>query len=114
MEQVISAWLLGRSASIHLGVLAFLLAGLYILQFYLAPPIFEMPRTVRRNRFILRAINWGIFAVIFLLRGLNLMGNTTGVARLAILFLMLPEIAYQVVLLGPLILKRGQWTQLTD
>ena len=114
MDHIISRWLLSPEASIHLAIFALYLVALYILQFYLAPPHYEVSRRDRRIRYVLRAVNWGVFAAIFFLRGFNLMGPTTGVARLAILFLMLPEIAYQTVLLVPLITKRATWMQPTD
>ena len=104
-------WLTSSSSSVHFGILAFFLVFLYIVRWWISPDVEEI--RVSRNHFLLRALNWGTFGVVFFLRGLGVLGGQGGVGRLAILFLMLPEIAYQVTLSLP-VAKGKLWKQTTD
>lgn len=96
---------LGRPASIGLSVLAFFLMSLYILQILFTVGSFVIDKRVRKNRLILRAINWGVFGGVFLLFGeifdLQDLRTWRATARVALFFLMLPEMAYQITVLWP-------------
>jgi hypothetical protein len=106
--------ILSDESSVILAVLAFFLMGLYIIQIRLTPSNFVINKGVRKNRLIMRALNWGIFGTIFLL-----FGNITPIpdilvwratARIALVFLMLPEMAYQITVIWPAI-KGKIWTR---
>jgi hypothetical protein len=105
--------LLSDEASILLSVLAFFLMWLYIIQIRLTPDNFVINKGVRKNRLIMRAINWGIFGGIFLLFG-NVIPLPDiliwrATARVALFFLMLPEMAYQITVIWPVV-KGKLWT----
>lgn len=103
-------WALGRTASIMLSMLAFFLMSLYIIQILLTKGNFVIDRGVRKNRLVLRAINWGVFGGVFLLFGdiitLRDLATWRATARVALFFLMLPEMAYQLTVLWPDIKRR--------
>jgi hypothetical protein len=105
---------IGTQVSILLAITAFFLTSLYILQFFLLPrgSAIVIVRSTRRNRLIMRSINWAIFGLVFLLFGevirVRELSTWRATARVALIFLMLPEIAYQLTVLMPLI-ERPSW-----
>ena len=98
------SWLMSSQISLHFGVLAFFLALLYLARYWVNSDVVEV--SVRKIHFILRAFSWGLFGIIFFMRGLNILEGSFGIARLAILFLMLPEIAYQFTITWPAARKK--------
>lgn len=110
-------WVLSPTASILLSGLAFFLMSLYILQMFLTVGNFVIDKGVRKNRLVLRAVNWGIFGGVFLLFGevvqLRDLATWRATARVALFFLMLPEMAYQLTVLWPTITRRTRkiWTK---
>ena len=105
MDDAVIQWILSDIASMLLASFAFFLMLLYLLQVFITPKNFIISRVVRKDRLVMRAINWGIFSVIIFLFGkvvppydLSLWRAT---ARIALLFLMLPEMAYQITVTWP-------------
>ena len=103
---------LHQASSVFLAAMAFFLMSLYILQFFILPNGSEIiiGRSTRRNRLIMRALNWGIFGMVFLFFGEIIVFKNMiawrATARVALMFLMLPEIAYQLTVLTPIIKGR--------
>ena len=118
MHDVFIQWVLGPTASILLAAFAFVLMSIYILQIFLTVGTFVINKGVRKNRLILRAINWGVFGGVFLLFGevvaLRDLATWRATARVALFFLMLPEMAYQLTVLWPTIRRRLRdlWTKI--
>ena len=119
MHNLFIEWVLGSTASILLAVFAFFLMSVYILQIFLTVGTFVIDKGVRKNRLILRAINWGVFGGVFLLFGevvqLRDLATWRATARVALFFLMLPEMAYQLTVLWPTIRRRMNdlWTKIS-
>lgn len=112
MHNLFIEWVLGPTASIMLSGAAFFLMLIYILQIFLTVGNFVIDQGVRKNRLILRAVNWGIFGGVFLLFGeaihLQELATWRATARVALFFLMLPEMAYQLTVLWPTIRRRSK------
>lgn len=112
-------WVLSPTASVTLSTLAFFLMWIYILQIFLTVGNFVIDKGVRKNRLIMRAINWGVFGGVFLLFGevvhLHDLATWRATARVALFFLMLPEMAYQLTVLWPTIRRRSMdlWTNIS-
>ena len=107
MHDLFIEWVLSPTASIGLAIVAFLLMLIYILQFFLTVGDFVVGRDVRKNRLRLRSINWGVFGGVVLFFGevihLEDLATWRATARVALLFLMLPEMAYQLTVLWPIV-----------
>lgn len=112
-EPILINYILSPEASIGLSIMAFFLAGLYLLQAHLGLTVAEYNSTVRTERLLVRAMNWAIFGGVFLFFGELLPYKDIlawrATARLALLFLMLSETAYQFTVLWPRIKKRMPW-----
>jgi len=111
--------ILGDFGSIFLSVLAFFLMLLCLAQCLFNIDSFTIKKEVRKNRLIMRAINWGIFGGVFLLFGEVIifkdLETWRATARVALFFLMIPEIAYHITILWPIIKKelRKTWTKVS-
>jgi hypothetical protein len=117
-HDIFITWILGDQASISVSVLAFLMAGTYLLQLFLPIDPIYYSKPIRRDRILLRALNWGFFGMIFLLFGhvINLhdIYLWRATARLALIFLILSELAYQLIVLWPALKKRISWKRSTS
>lgn len=102
--------MLSFSTSISLSVLAFGLMLLYVVQIFSTVDNFAINKGVRKDRLIMRAITWGVFGGVFLLFGQVIpfkdLATWRATARVALLFLMLPEMAYQITVLWPTFRQR--------
>ena len=107
-------WALSNQASLFMAILAFFLAFLYVVKFFYARDSLLVPISTRKYGLAMRALNWAVFGGVFLLFGqiipLRELATWRATARIALLFLMLPEIAYQLTILLPA-LKRKLWTR---
>jgi len=107
------SYILSTNTSVVLAVLAFVLAILYLVDVLL---ITNGSRKVIKEGLIVRIVNWSIFGTVFLLFAgvITLMDLVTwrATARLALLFLMLSEAAFQVTTMYPA-LKRKLWKNKT-
>lgn len=105
-------WVLSDTASISLSLMAFSLMGLYVIQFFLTTDAFVINKGVRKNHLVMRALNWGILGGVFLLFGKIIPFEDVltwrATARVALVFLMAPEVAYQLTVLWPTA-KRILW-----
>jgi hypothetical protein len=108
-------FILSDPASVILATAAFFLMVLYMIQLCLTVDQFVINKGVRKNRLLMRALNWGVFGMVFLLFGNVIefqdLATWRATARVALLFLMFPELAYQITILWPTI-KRGSWTKI--
>lgn len=109
-------WVLSDIASILLAVLAFFLMILYLAHLCLTFDNFIVDKSIRKNRLLMRAINWGIFGTVFLLFGRVIpfqdLSTWRATARVALFFLMLPEMAYQITVIWPIVKRKGMvWTK---
>lgn len=103
LHDQITSFILSSSASITVSIFAFLLAGVYILQVVLNIDTSFYSWAIRRERLGMRAINWLIFGCIFLLFSCftDDVIYWRSLARLALIFLILSELAYQITVLIP-------------
>ena len=111
MHEKFIIWILAEPFSISMAIFAFLLMCLYLIQFLITENYFER-KYLRKNRLVFRAFNWFVFGAVFLFFGQVVpfkdLDTWRATARIALLFLMLPEIAYQLTILWPLT-KRKLW-----
>ena len=105
--------ILSSAANYILGGLAIALMFMYFVSYKVQPKILLLPRRARRAGFLVRAVNWGVFGVVFISFSVitKEMGLDTwrATARLALLFLMLAEIAYQTGRLGSFKKEISEW-----
>lgn len=110
MHETVIHYIIGVQASIILALLALFLALLYALDVILMNSGRKI--ALRKEGIIVRAVNWLVFGFVFLLFGriIELMEIETwrASARLALLFLVLSEIAFEVTTMWPEI-KRMLW-----
>jgi len=99
MHTIFVDLILSTGSNYFLGGLAIILMTMYFTSYKIQPKILLLPRRVRRASYLARALNWGVFGTIFIFfsfitKGMGL-ESWRATARLALLFLMLAEIAYQ-------------------
>lgn len=106
----IPLYILGQKASLIVAGLSFFLACVYAFHLWLNVDLEFYSVAIRRERLAIRAFNWIIFAVVFVLFS---KANTLedillwrAMARLSLSFLILSELAYQTIVLIPEIKKR--------
>lgn len=108
------ALVLSNEFSLILALAAFFLALLYILKSILVRDDLIIRAADRKYSLAMRALNWCIFGGVFLLFGeiihFEQLETWRATARVALIFLMLPEITYQLITVWPL-LKRCSWTR---
>lgn len=106
-------FILGRGFAAWLSLFSFTLFLVYILQVFLGVTPTYYSKPIRRERILLRAGNWFLFGVIFLLFAeiINITDLIVlrAASRLALFFLILSELAYQAVVLWPMFRKRVKW-----
>lgn len=107
-HNLIVDYILSPSASNLVSILALLLALVYILQVVLNVDTGFYSWAIRRERLAIRALNWVIFGVVFLLFSFfsESLIVWRALARLTLIFLILSEMAYQVTVLLPALKKR--------
>lgn len=91
---------LSHASDVFFAILSLVLMTLYIAGGIAAPILSSEIKSVRRIRLFIRAFNWGLFGLVFLvfdviLQSLGILAWRT-TARLALLSLMLAELAFQV------------------
>lgn len=115
MHDMFIQWILSEVCGTFIGVTAFLLMALYVIQIFTPRERYVCSNGFRKNRLIMRALNWGVFGCIFLLFGGIIASKDLltwrATARVALLFLMLPEFAYQIIITWA-VAKEFIWTSI--
>ena len=106
-------FILSDPVSVSLSVLAFLLAFLYLLDFLF---LRNRSRRIITEGLLVRIVNWSIFGLVFLLFGqiiqLKDLLTWRALARMALMSLILSEMAFQIVTMWPAT-KRKLWKRET-
>ena len=110
MHETVIHYIIGVQASQILALLAFFLAVLYFIDFFLTNTGRKVSR--RREGLLVRALNWGLFGFIFLFFGkiipLSELEVWRAGARIALFFLILSESLWELTTMWPE-LKRALW-----
>lgn len=113
MDHIITGFILTNESSITLSVLAFILFLTYVYQLKIP----ESWTNIKLSKYgiIVRAMNWGVFACVFLLFGevipFDEVLTWRATARVALLALMLSELAYQSTVMYPILKRKAPWNK---
>lgn len=104
---------LSEGANLFLGLFAVLLSLSYVVWARITAKLPRIPLKERRIRFLVHALNWGVFGVIFLFFDpiITNVGFETwrATARIALFFLMISELSFHMGSILFLINERKSW-----